>query len=291
MPGTELAAATRTARELGIPFVLCDRDVRVTLRRAWRALSLWKKSLLLSTFLAALFEKRELDEEELRELRQQDVLTRLVDELGRAFPAIKHVLIDERDAYLAEKMRCAPGRRIVAVVGAGHVRGLRDALAGARPRELAPLETVPPLSPVWKWLGWGVPALILGAIGAIAWRSGLAAAGDSLVAWALATGLPSLAGAIVAWSHPLTMLSALTTAPLTTLTPVIGVGHVAAFVQAWARPPFVHEFQSLADDVLSLPRWWSNRLLRVFLAFLLTTLGASIGTWLGGARLLAALLG
>src|SRR5262245_39340188 len=64
-PGSELLEAGRAADALGIPVSLCDRDVRVTLRRAWSALSLWKKSLLLSTFITSVFESPDLSEDDL----------------------------------------------------------------------------------------------------------------------------------------------------------------------------------------------------------------------------------
>ena len=131
-PGSELLEAGRTAEALGIPVSLCDRDVRVTLRRAWASLSVWKKSLLISTFLASVLEKPQLSEDDLRELRQQDVVSKLLAELAGFLPALKRVLIDERDRYLAQRMRETPGRRVVAVVGAGHVAGLLAALRRGR---------------------------------------------------------------------------------------------------------------------------------------------------------------
>ena len=109
---------------------LCDRDVRITLRRAWGSMSLWNKSKLLAALIASVVDRPELDEDELRRLRNQDVISELMRELGRELPSVKTTLIDERDDYLAHKILAAEGERIVAVVGAGHVAGIRDALCG-----------------------------------------------------------------------------------------------------------------------------------------------------------------
>jgi pheromone shutdown-related protein TraB len=286
-PGTELLEAADVAEELGIPVALCDRDVRVTLRRAWGALSFFQKVRLFSTFLAGAFEPPELDEEELRRLRQQDVLSELMEELGRAMPGLKRVLIDERDAYLAERIRGSQGRRVVAVVGAGHVAGMRRALLDATRVDLAALDEVEPVSPLWKWMGWGIPATILGALAWIGWSKGVQVAGDNLLYWVLANGIPSSIGAAIALAHPLTVAAAFFVAPVTSLTPVVGAGYVLAFVQAWVQPPRVHEFESVADDAASPRAWWSSRLLRILLVFLLTTLGSLFGTYVGGVEILS----
>lgn len=286
-PGTELMEAARVAKELDIPIALCDRDVRITLRRAWAALSLPRKFLLLSSLLAGIFDKVELSEEDLRELRSEDVLSRLLRELGEAFPGLKTVLIDERDEYLTQRMKEAPGRRVVSVVGAGHVEGIKNALAGGRSARIVELEQIP-RSPVgWKWLGWGIPALIIAGLVTIGVRHGAAAAGENILFWILANGIPSALGATLALGHPATIVSAFLAAPITSLTPVIGAGYVTAFVQSYLRPPLVRELRRVSEDVASLTGWWRNRLLRIFLVFTLSTLGSLLGTVVGGAEILS----
>jgi pheromone shutdown-related protein TraB len=290
-PGAELLEAARAAEQAGIPVALCDRDVRITLRRAWHALSFWQRMLLLTSFSAALFERVQLSEDDLRELRRTDVLSRLLAELGNAFPGLKLVLIDERDAYLAERIRETPGRRIVAVVGAGHLEGVVRALEREQRIDLAALSTTPRPSRWTHILGWGIPALVVLSLFVIGLRDGSAVAGENVAFFALATGLPSAAGTLLALGHPATVLSALLLAPLTALSPLIGIGHVTALVQSWVRPPLVRELSSALDDLGSAAGLWRNRLLRVLLVFALSTLGGIVGTWVGGARLLTSLFG
>jgi pheromone shutdown-related protein TraB len=290
LPGTEFLEAAEAAEAQGIPIVLCDREVRVTLRRAWGALSLWHKLKLFASVLGSVVERPHLTEEDLRRLREQDVGSRLIEELGQVLPGIKHVLIDERDTYLAERIKRAAGDRIVAVVGAGHVGGIRAALQENRPVDLSALETVPPASAFWKILGWGMPAVILAAIAWIGWQRGAAAAGDNVLYWILVTGLPSMIGTMLALGHPLTALSALLAAPITTLTPLLGVGYIAAFVQAYLRPPRVYELRSVAQDFRVPRQWFTNRVLRILLVFLLSTLGGAGGMFAGSAGLISSLL-
>ena len=285
MPGTELLEATRAAEENGIPVSLCDRDVRVTLRRAWRSTPFLKKALLLSAILTSVFDDKAVTEEQIEDMLKGDVLSELMKELGEAMPALKRVLIDERDMFLTHKIRDSEGERIVAVVGAGHLDGINKALAEHQTADLEAINTIPKVSPAWKWIGWGVPGAILGSIAYIGWSKGLEAAGDNALFWILANGIPCAIGAVLALAHPLTIVAAFVSAPITSLTPVIGAAYVTAFVQAWVRPPVVKEFQTVGEDMSVVRKWWQNRLLRVFLAFLLPGIGSMFGSVVGGVEI------
>ena len=287
MPGSELMEAVRAAEHAGIPVSLCDRDVGVTLKRAWRSTPLLKKSWLLATLMASLFDKTEITEEKLAQLRQTDVLTELLEEIGEAMPELKNVLIDERDTYLSEKIKASEGERIVAVVGAGHVEGIKAALCEDRSSLMDEISQAGEPSVVWKVLGWAIPVIIIGSICVIAWQKGADVAGDNVIYWILANGIASAAGAVVALAHPWTILSAFVAAPITSLTPVIGAGYVTAFVQTMVAPPVVGEFQSAIKDMATLNGWWRNRLLKVFMAFILPGIGSMVGTWLGGYRIIS----
>lgn len=286
-PGLELLEATNVAKENDIPLALCDRDIRITLRRAWKSMSGWDKFKLMSSGLAGVFEEQEISEEKLAEIRQKDVLNELISELGKAMPVLKRVLIDERDSYLTQKMTEAEGNKIVAVVGAGHVQGITEALEKHKTVDLEEIEQIPPMSPMWKWIGWGIPAIILGSIGYIGLTKGAAAAGDNALFWFLANGIPSSIGALIALAHPLTTISAFLAAPFTSLTPVIGAGYVCAFVQAYFQPPVVKEFETVSEDVTNVRNWWKNKLLRVLLVFILTSLGSLIGTYVGAYEIIS----
>jgi len=285
-PGTELLEAAKAAEDHDIPISLCDRDIRVTLRRAWAALSWWKKSRLVVEFMASTVDAPELTEEELERIKENDVLSELMDELGRAMPEIKRVLIDERDSFLAQKIRDSAGDKLVAVVGAGHVAGMRRALLAEEDADLDEINFVPPVSPVWKWVGWAIPALIVGALGYIGLTQGREAASDNALYWFFVNAIPTGIGGIAALAHPLTIVAAFLAAPFTSLTPVIGAGYVAAFVQAWVQPPRVHEFQTVGEDIATVGHWWRSRLLKVFLVFILTTLGSIIGTYAGAYEII-----
>ena len=280
-PGAELLEAANVAKENNIPIELCDREVRITLRRAWHSMGLWQKVKFLTGGLAGIFEKQELTEEKLAELRSKDVLSEMMDELGKAMPVLKKVIIDERDQYLAEKMKESKGKKVVSVVGAGHVKGIVSAMKSNAKINLKVIETIPKPSPIAKIIGWGIPAIIIASILFIGYSKGLSEAGDNAIFWILANGIPSSVGALIALAHPVTIIAAFLAAPVTSLTPLIGAGYVAAFVQVYFQPPLVKDFQNVAENTRKFSMWWKNKLLKVLLVFILASLGSVLGTYVG----------
>lgn len=290
-PGAELLTGAKTAKELQIPISLCDRDVRITLRRAWKSTSFFKKGYLLASLLASVFDKSEVSEEKLKDLKQQDVLSEMMEELGDSLPDLKRVLIDERDVYLVEKVKSSPGKKVVAVVGAGHVAGMKELFQEDNKSRLTEITQIPPVSRGYKIIGWAIPILIISSLIGIGFLKGASVAGENLLFWILANGIPASIGSLLALAHPFTTIGAFAAAPLTSLTPVIGAGYVTAFIQVLSTPPVVKEFETAGDDLGTFKGWWKNRLLRVFLVFILTGLGSFVGTWVGGYEIVKNLIG
>ncbi len=285
-PGVELMEAVNAAKENDIPISLSDRDIRITLRRAWNFMSLWQKIKLLGTGAFGIFEKQEISEEQLAEIKKKDVLNEMMRELGKALPVLKTVLIDERDRYLSQKIKESEGKKIVAVVGAGHVNGIKEILIKEERYNLEEIEEIPPVSNVWKIIGWAIPLIIIGSLVYIGYSKGTEAAGENIIFWILANGIPSFIGAVIALAHPFAILSAFLAAPFTSLTPVIGAGYVVAFVQAYFQPPKVKEFSTVSEDVGKAAMWWKNRLLKILLVFILSGLGSAIGTYVGAFEII-----
>lgn len=284
-PGAELAAAVEEAKELGVEFDLVDREIRTTLLRAWRETGFWKKLTLASSLLAGFFvgEEREINEEEMRRLRQQDTLSTMLEEMGDQLPSIKTVLVDERDVYMSHRIREAgkPGDTVVAVVGAAHVPGILKHFAEPNPpaEHITQISTVPSRSFVSKAIPWVLPAIVI-AVFVYGFAVGdYDKLKDAALAWVLANGILSALGAAIALGHPATIAAAFVAAPLTSLNPTIGAGMVTGLVQTWARPPAVRDMENISQDVSKWSGWWSNRLARVLLVFILSNLGSTAGTF------------
>jgi len=276
-PGEEMMKAVESGEKIGAAIHLADRDIRVTLSRTWRTMGLWSKFKLLFQFLLSMGDIDEISEQDVEKMKQADVLETLLSDVGKSLPVLKDILIDERDRYLAEKIRTAPGARIVAVVGAGHVPGIIS--YWREPVDIAPLETIPPGSKVSRYLKWLFPLAIVLLV-LIGFFSGGAGTGtDMLTWWVLANGVLAGLGAALAMAHPLTILSSVLAAPLTSLNPMVAAGWVSGLVEAFTRKPRVKDFESLPEDILTIKGFWRNKVTRVLLVVVFTNLGSSLGTF------------
>jgi pheromone shutdown-related protein TraB len=276
-PGQEMITAVEAAEAAGAQVWLADRDIRVTLSRTWRSMGLWDKLKLLYQLLLSLGEVDDLSQEDIERMKQEDVLNALLEEIGTAQPVIREILIDERDRYLAQKIKDAPGAHIVAVVGAGHVPGIKRYWSSET--DLAALEALPPKSRLAGLIKWGLPAAILGLFVYGFYAGGSKAGSDMILWWVAANGLLAGVGALVAWGHPLTILSSVLSAPLTSLNPMIAAGWVSGLVETVSRKPKVRDFESLQDDIRSVRGFWTNKVTRILLVVVFTNLGSSIGTF------------
>ncbi len=290
-PGDEMLAAMNVAKEMNIPSVMVDRPIQITLKRAWAKNSLWGKCKLLAALFTSAFEKEEIDSSEIENLKKGNEMDSMMDELSQYMPVIKQVLIDERDQYLATKIWESQGNNIVAVLGAGHLPGVEKhlmALAqGNEKADVNDISEVPPKSFASKIVGWIIPAII---IGLLAWGfiSGGKNAGITNVwTWIIWNGSLAAIGTLLAGANPLTILGAFITAPLTSLCPLVGVGFVTGIIQAVVSKPKVSDIETLQDDVSSLKGFYKNRILKVLLVFILSSLGSSVGTFVGGADILS----
>lgn len=284
-PGDEMKTAVELAESRGIPYYLCDRDIQVTLRRAWAKTSFWGKNKLLASLLGSAFSNEKVSEEELESLKEKDALNSMMEELADYLPDVKTVLIDERDTYLATKIWQSPGKKIVAVVGAGHMPGIiahiKSFAKNTETASLDELELIPPKNKITSFLPWLIPVFVIGLIVAGFFIKGPSHALDMFFLWfAVNGGLASL-GAIIAGAHPLTILAGLVSAPFTSLTPVVGVGMVTGLVEASLRKPRVSDLENINNDITSFKGFFKNRVTRILLVFFLSSVGSSIGTFIG----------
>ncbi|NBB91622.1 MAG: TraB family protein [Gammaproteobacteria bacterium] len=289
-PGAEMKTAIEAARRANVPVQLIDRDIGITLRRASRGLSWWKRWLMLNGLVMSMFSRQEISEEDIERLKQGDLLTETFSEFSETAPELFESLIAERDRFMAARLRqenedAAP-RKVLAVLGAGHLEGTAAALE----REDDPADSVeslnamPPPSRFLKLLPWLILALV--ATGFFIGFTRSPELGWALVTtWVVINGTLSALGALIAGGHPLTVGTALVAAPLTSLNPTIGAGMVTGAVEASLRKPRVGDFETLRDDVVELSGWWKNRVSRVLLVFFLSNLGSAIGTWVAGFRM------
>ncbi len=288
-PGAEMIAAIETAETVGAAIHLADRDIRTTLARTWRSMGMWSKIKLMAQLIVSFGEIDDIQEADVERMKQTDVLETLLSEIGQSHPELKRILIDERDQYLAEKIRQAPGKKIVAVVGAGHVQGISNNWNQAV--DIGVLEQMPARRKIGGVLKWMIPAAIVVLFIAGFFYGGSRAGKDMLVWWIAANGLLAGAGAVIALAHPLTILSSILAAPLTSLNPMIAAGWVSGLVEAFSRKPKVIDLENLPDDILSVRGFWKNKVTRILLVVVFTNIGSSIGTFVAFPVIVKVLLG
>lgn len=276
-PGEEMMRAIEAAEKVGATVHLADRDIRTTLARTWRLMKLWTKIKLLAQIITSAGGLESITEEQIEEMKKRDVLESLLSEIGEELPEVKNILIDERDQYLTYKIRTAPGKKIVAVVGAGHVPGINH--YWNLPIDIAPLNHIPPRRKCANVLKWVVPLLIVTMFVLGFFTAGTSTTTDMLKWWILANSILAGFGATLAFAHPLTIFAAVVSAPLTSLNPMIAAGWVCGLVEAFVGKPRVKDFERLPEDISSLKGFWRNKVTRILLVVVFTNIGSSLGTF------------
>jgi pheromone shutdown-related protein TraB len=305
-PGAEMRAAVRGASAAGLPLMLIDRDLGVTLKRVAASVPWWQRPALIMGVVASVFSRETIDPAEIEQLKQGDMLEATFAEFAERERGLYAPLISERDRYMARQLELqvlgtAAAERpqsVLVVIGAGHLAGLKQELqsptgAGGERRSaaaaIAELEQSPPRHPLTRALPWLlVSAILLGFF--IGFRREPDLGLRLMLEWVIINGGLAGLGAAIALAHPITILGTALAAPFTSLNPLVGAGFVAAGLELWLRKPSVGDFQRLRSDVTRARGWWSNRAARALLVFVLATLGSVLGTYLGGFRILDGLL-
>lgn len=282
-PGMELLAAVKAARERGIPVELIDRDINITLKRTWKNLGLWKRSVLLSSLVVGWDDGKgePVTEDTVEDLKEPQALSEMLTELGRAVPQVKGPLIDERDRYMVSKATDAGKgkQKVVAIVGAAHVPGMKGVFG--TPVDRAALDRIPPPSLFWQALKWLIPIAFLVAI-IWGWqRSDTTSLTEMMLAWILPTAIGAAALTLLAGGSVFSVAAALVVAPIAAIHPLLGTGMVVGVVEAWRRRPSVADCERLPDDIQTMRGFWRNPVTRILLIAVASGLGTAGGFWVG----------
>jgi len=294
-PGAEMRAAAVAAREQGLPLQLVDRDLATTLRRSYASVPWYKRFYLMTGLALGMVSSDEIDEEAIERLKEGDILESTFTEFAEQSPELFEALIAERDRYMAARLRednaGATGRRVLVVIGAGHMEGLARHLGDdmADPAaERRELDQMPPRARWPRVLPWAIMVLVLTGF-FIGFSRSPELGWQLVLIWVLVNGGLAGLGALLARGHPLTVLSAVVAAPITSLNPAIAAGMVSGLVESWLRKPLVSDLENLRFDITTLRGWFRNPATRILLVFFLSNLGSAIGTWVAGFRIFGAL--
>jgi len=293
-PGAEMKAAINQSNEKELKLWKIDRNIRTTMKRAWRGMKFLEKAGLLFSF-GGFFEKEEISAEEIEKLKKGDVLESTFSDFASESQPLYRSLIHERDEYMAARLlqesKDKDARNILVVIGAGHLQGMSQALRDKIDAEktVAELDVIPPGGKWLKLLPWIITAVIVAGF-AIGFSRSPELGWDLIKTWIIFNGVFAALGALVARAHIVTIISAFIAAPITSLNPAVAAGMVAALVETYFRKPKVVDFENLQNDATELKGWWTNPVTRILLVFILTNLGSAIGTWVSGFKIAAALV-
>lgn len=286
-PGAEQLEAINAAQAVGAEVVLADRDIQATLKRTWANLTFMDKVKVMGALANGFGGGNEITEEDLEKLKERDHLNEMMAEFAKALPRVQVPLIDERDRYLMSSVEDAPGKTIVAVVGAGHVPGMIRYQGQAVDR--AALSVIPPAKGWVRALKWVIPALMLGAFYFGYQQHSGASLKELLFAWALPNAMMAAVLSIVALAKPLSVVTAAVASPITSLNPTIGAGMVVGLLEAWLRKPTVEDAARVGQDSTSIRGIYRNRFTRVLLVAAMATVGSAMGAWVGATWVLSLL--
>lgn len=299
-PGAEMKAAMDGAEARGIPVWLVDREVGTTLKRAWRSVGFFQRFGLMGGMLGSVFEREDIAEEDIEKLKQSDLLESAFSDFAKGSAPLYRALIAERDEFMAARLRengarmdpGAPTRKVLVVIGAGHLKGMSAQLAEQHgdARNIADeLAVTPPASKWPKVIAVGLVLAIFAVIGYAFYRNP-SLGKDALLDWVLLTGGLSALGALIAGAHPLSIVAAFVAGPIKPFRPGIPSGAISAMAEAWIRKPRVGDFERLRDDITHWTGWWKNRVARTLLNFFLVCIGTIAGEYIAGIHILKSLL-
>ncbi|WDP83905.1 MAG: TraB/GumN family protein [Desulfobacter sp.] len=277
-PGQEMLNAIIAAEKSGARVVAADREIQTTLSRVWPGMGFFEKLKLVFSMVFSFGQSDAIEEEDIEKMKQEDILQSLLSDVKEAHPIIEKALIDERDQFLADHIRTAPGKKIIAVVGAAHVPGIKTYIQEKTAIDVNELNTIPKPGHAGKILKWLIPGLIFLLFAAGFMMEGKTAGADMIWIWILANGIFAGMGALVALAHPYTIISSIIAAPLTSLNPMIAAGWVSGLVEAFSRKPKVRDLEAIPEDITSVRGFWRNNVTRILLVVIFTNIGSSIGT-------------
>lgn len=285
-PGQEMMEGIKASEEMGINLVLADRSIQTTFMRIWRKMGFFEKIKLFFS-LMSIDDDEDVSEEDLQRLIERDNLELAIEDMGKDYPQIAATLLHERDKFLAYNIKNAPGKKVVAILGAAHTPGVEEEVL--KDQDIEELNKIPPKSLIGKLLPWIIPAIIVILI-VLGFKQSMNTGLSQIKSWFIFNSVLAAVFTALCLPHPLSVLTAFVAAPFTSINPVLACGWFAGLVEASLKKPTVEDVNNIPDDIFNLKSWIHNKFLKALLVVILANLGSSIGTIIAGSKIIQSII-
>ena len=126
-PGADMLTAYNLARKNKARIVLIDQPIEITLQKLSKELTFREKARIVWDIVSSPFSKEKVAID-LRKVPEKKLISRLIEELRNRYPSFYKVLVEDRNRYMARRLRTLmdshPSEKILAIIGAGHAEGM-----------------------------------------------------------------------------------------------------------------------------------------------------------------------
>lgn len=276
-PGSEMIGAIEAAEEVGAKIALIDRDINITLQRVLNKMTFMEKAKFVFSCITALFTE---DEEELNieDLKKEDTIEELMNEFKKISPGSYDALVNERDAYLARSILNIEEDHVIAVVGAGHKKGINRYLDNPQiiPPMVELLNTDKKGGIPWLKIILALIPISFIVIFFLAYINGIQI-GNDIFEFVAISMIMGFLGSICSGSKVKSAIVGAVAAPITIIHPLLAAGWFSGLAEAKFRKVRKRDINNLGN-INSLKDLWNNNIFRILLVVIGTNISVSIAT-------------